>query len=515
VAQIGRPPKSINWDVFDQLVSFQCTQDEICAFFDLDRETVNTYCLRDRGESFSDIWSKKKLFGRVRLRKAQFAIVEKGGPGSATMAIYLDKKMMPDENPNLPDPPPPSLENVPRGTPSQVQGKKSFEEFCVAAGYPAPYEKQHEMRAFAFDQKDPRLVLGARGYGKTDYLTILGVAYDVYLFGTLTTNLIITKSKPRNTAIINEIADALEANGVMLDKRNASCIRVAGHIGKDHSVEAITIKTSMRGRHPKRIIMDDPVTDEDISEAMRQTVKRKYNEAIKLVQNIVIVGQPAHAYDLYQELRPLLKKMEIPYGSIPELDHDLEAQRLAGVDEASIQASYYLKIIQDGQSPFENIKYIDDFPAGGDSVAFIDPSDGGDHTAMSIVKGYGQGVVVQGHQWKKAWYHCLDAMVPILRARGVRKVCFETNATGTQPIGQLRDLLAPHGIGVVGKHSDSNKHACIMSAGSFAHLIHLSKKSDRSYTDHVTQYEYKAKFDDAPDSLARCLEWLGLIKGKK
>jgi hypothetical protein len=42
----------------------------------------------------------------------------------------------------------------------------------------------------------------------------------------------------------------------------------------------------------------------------------------------------------------------------------------------------------------------------------------------------------------------------------------------------------------------------------------LSKESDTTYTNQVVQYEYKATNDDAPDSLATGLEWIGLIKGK-
>jgi hypothetical protein len=125
------------------------------------------------------------------------------------------------------------------------------------------------------------------------------------------------------------------------------------------------------------------------------------------------------------------------------------------------------------------------------------------------------GVAVQGHAWKKAWYHCLDELVPILRARKVTRLCFETNKFGQQPIAQLSQALHPFGIGVVGRHSDSDKHASIMSAGSYAHMIHLSKESDKVYTDQVVKYEYGAKFDDSPDSLARCLEWIGLLKGKR
>lgn len=407
------------------------------------------------------------------------------------------------------------IEAPPPAPPSEFElsQKVSFTKFCENAGYPPPYPKQIDMLDFAMNNQDPRLLLGARGYGKTDYTTVLGVAYDVYLNGTNTSNLIISKSKTRNTALIEEIANALTTNGIVLDKANASCVRVAGLVGKDHSAEVLTIKSSFRGRHPYRLIMDDPVTEEDVSPAMRTTVKRKYDEAYKLCKNIVIIGQPAHADDLYAELRPLVKKMEIPHGSIPELDADLDAMKKAGVDPVSIEMSYHLRVPVEGSMPFAKIRYIDAFPPG-ESVAFIDPSDGGDYTAVSVVRGLMDGVTVKGKVWKRAWYHCTDEMIQLFKQTKVTRVCFETNCTGTQPIMQLQQLMAPLGIGVVGKHSDSNKHAVIMAAGSYSNLIHLSRDSDKLYIDHVVKYEHGVEFDDAPDSLARCLEWIGLIKGK-
>lgn len=405
-----------------------------------------------------------------------------------------------------PPPPPP--------TEFEISQKVSFSKFCENAGYPVPYEPQIGMLDFAMNNEEPRLLLGARGYGKSDYVTVLGVAYDIYLNGVNTTNLIISKSKTRNTAMIEEIANALQANGVELEKANASCVRVKGLVGKDHSAEVLTIKSSFRGRHPYRILMDDPVTEEDVSPAMRKTVKRKYDEAYKLCKNILIIGQPAHADDLYAELRPILKKLEVPHGTIPQLDADLAAMKLAGVDPVSIEMSYHLRVPVEGSMPFAGIKYIDQYPLGAGSVAFIDPSDGGDYTAVTVMRGLMDGVAVKGKVWKRAWYHCTDEMIQLFRALRVGRVCFETNMTGTQPIGQLQELLGPMGIGVQGKRSDSNKHAVIMAAGSYSNLIHLSRDSDKTYIDHVVKYEYGVEFDDAPDSLARCLEWIGYIKGK-
>lgn len=509
--------KLINIEEFEKLASYQCTQKEIAAFFNMSVDTLERTLRRDHGINLADFWLNRRFAGKIRHRKAAFENIEAGKPGWANVWLHLDRKMNPEEQPGYIPPPDTSVFSTSNeGEKIEI---KSFNKFCVDAGYPEPYPKQNEMRSFAFDEDATRLLLGARKYGKTDYVTIMGLAYDVYLafkqgrLDDTATTLIITKSATRNSAIVNEIADALEKNGVPLARRNSKIIRIEGHSGKDHNVEAITIRSSMRGRHPYRILMDDPVTEEDVSEASRKLAKTKYDEAYKLCKNICIIGQPAHAHDLYAKLRGILKKMEVPHGTIPELDDDLEAMRLAGVSPESIEMSYHLRIPVTGTTPFAKIKRIDKLPPG-DSVMFIDPSDGGDHTAASAIKQYFDGVAVRGIQWKKAWYHCIPELVQFVKECGVKRICFETNATGRQPLDQLREIFKPIGIGVVGVHSDTNKHAVIMSAGQYAHMIYLSQESESTYTDHVIEYEYGAKFDDAPDSLARGLEWIGLIKGK-
>ena len=396
-----------------------------------------------------------------------------------------------------------------------VQIEQSFEDFCVKASYPKPYPKQVEMKEFGLDREGARLILGSRGYGKTDYIVCLGIAEKLKKNPNYRV-LIVTKSKERNAAMLAEIASAAKANGVTFEKENASSLRVTGLIGKDHSVSAVTIKTvTLRGRHPDLVIMDDPVTEDDTSDATRQLVEKKYNEINKLTPNVLIIGQPAHKFDLYAKLRGQVPTMEIPHGTIPELDHDLEAQRLAQVDESSIQKSYFLKVMDEGASPFDKINYIERFPTGDSAVAFIDPSHKGkDHTAISIIKGYLQGVAIVGFTYKMAWNHCLDEIVPLLHKFNVKRVCFETNGLGDQPVIMLGQLLKNAGIGVVGKDTTKNKHSKIMAAGAYAHLLHLSKESNRSYTEQVVKYEYGAEPDDAPDSLASCLEWIGLIKGR-
>lgn len=512
----GPQPIKIDWDQVIKLISLQLTQKDVAFFFGISVDTLENACKRDLGEKLSDFWAKKESLGKVRLRKAQFDIIERGGPGAATLAIYLDKRFFGD--------PAATTQGPSNGSEKiEVQAvKKSFEQFCIDAGYPKPFQQQIEYNDFMLwggykdhpeDPDEPHMGLGSRGYGKTDYCTILGVAYKLYLDPEYRV-LIITKSAKRNKQICQEIARCLKANGIELATANTSEIKIAGIQGKELNVEMTTIKASLRGRHPDLILMDDPVTEDDTSEAQRKTVKDKYDEAYKLCKNIGLIGQPAHKFDLYADLRGKIKTLEMPWGSIPELDPDLEAMKMAGISEASIEMSYHLRIPKKGSAIFANLKYIDRFPRTG-CVAFIDPSDGGDGTAMSLLTGIGDGIAVKGFNWELAWFHCVDDWVKIAKEHNIKKIAFEINATGSDPINQLRKVFAPLGIAVVPIYSTTPKHSTIVSAGAMAHMIFLAKDSDKTYTDQTEQYEYRAKKDDCPDSLARGLQWLGFLNRKK
>jgi hypothetical protein len=512
---MARPRSQIPPDKVLKLASEGAKVTEIADYFGVSRDVIH--------ERFATELGKGKARLKESLRRSQILAAKRGNPA---MLIWLGKNYLGQSDSTIDEYLLEAIEAAGLSKEDLLElirrkdelntgrPKASFQEFCATAGYPPPFPKQIEMSDFGMKETVTRLLLGARGYGKTDYITILGTAYQIYLDPERETNLIITKSKERNSAMLREIQSACMKNGVVFDRANATHLRARGLHGKDHSVSAVTIKTvTLRGRHPKRVVLDDPVTEDDASEATRTHVERVYNEVMKLTQNVLIIGQPAHQYDLYAKLRNVVRTLEVPHGTIPELDHDLEAQRLAGVSEASISASYQLKILSEGTTPFDGVKYLDRFPTGDSAVAFIDPSEGGDYTAVTILKAYMQGIAAVGFVYKRAWNHCLDDLAPKLKKFNVQKLAFETNSTGNQPVDMLRGLFT--GIGIVGRRSSTNKHARIMAAGAYAHLIHLSKESDKLYLDHVVRYEYKSKFDDAPDSLASCLEWIGLIRGKQ
>lgn len=410
--------------------------------------------------------------------------------------------------------------------PAKDASPVDYETFVKRAGYPEPYVEQIAMKDFICqpDGQAPRLLLGAPGYGKTDYTTILGVAYLVYCdsFNAVPSfsSLIITKSGGRNAAIMGEIEKACLDNGVVFAKANSKELRVQGLHGKDGSVEMLTVlSTSLRGRHPKLIILDDPVTDQDTSAATRKRVEKTYNECWKRTKNIGVIGQPAHHDDLYAKLRELVEKQLYPWGSIPDLDADLTAAKAAGVDEKSIQASYHLKTLTDDSAPFVDMKFVEAFPKG-ESIAFVDPASKGgakrDGTAMSIIRGHFDGIAVQGKLWKKSWNAAVDEIVAACKDFGVIQLYFECNSLGETPIDILRVALKEAGVkcGVVGVDSTTNKHGRIMAAGAYADGIFFSKTSDAEYLKETKNYEFGVEHDDSPDSLAGAMKQAGLVKDK-
>lgn len=394
----------------------------------------------------------------------------------------------------------------------------SYLEYCERAGYPKPYQKQIEMSDWAFNYESvPRLILGARGYGKTDYVTICGSGYKL-LQNKQFKVLLITKENERGKEIVAEIREGLSRNGVKFANRAKKKIRIVGCHGKEDNFTALTIRSKgIRGRHPDLIIMEDPITPEDTSETERKRVKKVYEELLKLTKNIVIIGQPVHAEDLYQELRDKVPTLGVWYGQIPELDKDLDIERSAGVSEASIQASYFGVIVDDNSLPFRRCEVVDYY--GQKNVMFIDPSHkGGDLTAVAVGGFLGDTLPVVGFAFHKAWYDCLEEFDYIMGKYNVGRVSIETNGLGELPVMQLRSVgLA----GVMGKNHTGNKHARIMNMASFVDalkLVHVSDlppafiQANELFIERVQKYEYNVKQDDPPDAMAGLCGLIGIIK---
>ena len=88
----GRPRKEIDKRTFENLCAIQSTLGEICAIFECDNKTLETWCKREYGINFSEVFQKKRCRGFISLRRAQFqkAIDEK----NTAMQIFLGKNWL-------------------------------------------------------------------------------------------------------------------------------------------------------------------------------------------------------------------------------------------------------------------------------------------------------------------------------------------------------------------------------------------------------------------------------------
>ncbi len=87
---MSRPRKEIDQKQFENLCGLQCTQEEICAWFDVCEDTLNSWCKRTYRKNFSDVFAQKRGKGKISLRRRQWQLAEK----SASMAIWLGKQYL-------------------------------------------------------------------------------------------------------------------------------------------------------------------------------------------------------------------------------------------------------------------------------------------------------------------------------------------------------------------------------------------------------------------------------------
>ena len=87
---MARPRKEIDKKQFEQLCAMQCTEEEICAWFDVTDKTLTGWCKRTYRMSFSEVFKQKRQRGHVSLRRAQFKLAET----NPTMAIFLGKNYL-------------------------------------------------------------------------------------------------------------------------------------------------------------------------------------------------------------------------------------------------------------------------------------------------------------------------------------------------------------------------------------------------------------------------------------
>lgn len=76
--------------IFENLCGLQCTLLEICDAFDVEDDTLNSWCKATYGTTFSEVFKKKRGKGQISLRRMQWKQAAK----NPTMAIWLGKQYL-------------------------------------------------------------------------------------------------------------------------------------------------------------------------------------------------------------------------------------------------------------------------------------------------------------------------------------------------------------------------------------------------------------------------------------
>lgn len=86
----GRPKKEIDQQQFESLCGLQCSEAEICGFFDISDKTLTRWCKETYELSFSEVFAIKRGNGLISLRRSQFKLAEK----NAAMNIFLSQQFL-------------------------------------------------------------------------------------------------------------------------------------------------------------------------------------------------------------------------------------------------------------------------------------------------------------------------------------------------------------------------------------------------------------------------------------
>ena len=86
----GRPKKKIDAIEFEKLCALQCTEQEICDWFEVTDKTLARWCHDTYGMDFSEVFRTKRTAGKVSLRRNMMRLSER----NAIMAIFLAKNWL-------------------------------------------------------------------------------------------------------------------------------------------------------------------------------------------------------------------------------------------------------------------------------------------------------------------------------------------------------------------------------------------------------------------------------------
>lgn len=87
---LGRPKIVIDKAQFEKLCGLQCTLIEMACWFNCTEDTIESWCQKEYGMLFSEIFKIKRQTGITSLRRAQFKLAQT----NPTMNIWMAKNFL-------------------------------------------------------------------------------------------------------------------------------------------------------------------------------------------------------------------------------------------------------------------------------------------------------------------------------------------------------------------------------------------------------------------------------------
>ena len=101
---MGRPQKTWtnrDFEQFEALCKIQCSKADICAVMDVSEKTLDRIVRDKYRYTFEGVQSRFRAYGKASLLRSQFKLAER----NPTMAIWLGKQYLGQQDPNMRRPP--------------------------------------------------------------------------------------------------------------------------------------------------------------------------------------------------------------------------------------------------------------------------------------------------------------------------------------------------------------------------------------------------------------------------
>ncbi len=156
--------------------------------------------------------------------------------------------------------------------------------------------------------------------------------------------------------------------------------------------------------------------------------------------------------------------------------------------------------------PFWRCSVVEQFPDTNNLAFFIDPSKGGDYTAIAIgyYSKHNDTYYIGGYCYKKAIEDAIPDLKNAMNKHKVKHGGFETNMLGFE-------LSNRFSIPMTGFSTGENKEDKLYSYRIFNIVLvdfESTGASNGLFVNQILEYEKGASYDDAPDSMCMLINYL-------